>query len=170
MKIFVTGGAGFIGSNFIRYVLALGDNHSIVNFDKLTYAGNLANLQALAGDLRYKFVKGDICDPEAVHRGMVQCEVVVHFAAESHVDRSIYEPAPAIQTNVTGTTVLLQVARALKVRRFLHISTDEVYGDLAPGAFADENFPLQPSSPYAASKAASDLLVCSSFERTDSRP
>lgn len=165
MKIFVTGGAGFIGSNFIQYVLALDGNHSIVNFDKLTYAGNLANLQAVAGDLRYKFVKGDICDPEAVHRAMAQCEVVVHFAAESHVDRSIYEPAPAIQTNVTGTAVLLQVARALKVRRFLHVSTDEVYGDLVPGAFADENFPLQPSSPYAASKAASDLLV-GSFIRT----
>ena len=139
--------------------------HSVVNFDKLTYAGNLANLQSVAGHPRYRFVKGDICDPDAVTQAMAGCEVVVHFAAESHVDRSIYEPAPVIQTNVTGTFVLLQVARTLNVQRFLHISTDEVYGDLPPGAVADENFPLQPSSPYSASKAAADLLV-RSFVRT----
>ena len=165
MKIFVTGGAGFIGSNFIRHVLALGDEHRVVNFDKLTYAGNLANLQPVAGNPRYRFVKGDICDPDAVAPAMEGCDAVVHFAAESHVDRSIYEPAPVIQTNVTGTFVLLQAARTLKVQRFLHISTDEVYGDLPPGAVADENFPLQPSSPYSASKAGADLLV-RSFVRT----
>jgi dTDP-glucose 4,6-dehydratase len=165
VKIFVTGGAGFIGSNFIRYVLSLGEEYCVVNFDKLTYAGNLANLQSVAGHPRYRFVKGDICDAEAVTEAMAGCEVVVHFAAESHVDRSIYEPAPVIQTNVTGTFVLLQVARTLNVQRFLHISTDEVYGDLAPGAVADENFPLQPSSPYSASKAGADLLV-RSFVRT----
>jgi dTDP-glucose 4,6-dehydratase len=165
VRIFVTGGAGFIGSNFIRHVLSLGEDHSVVNFDKLTYAGNLANLQSVAGNPRYEFVKGDICDADAVTQAMSECDVVVHFAAESHVDRSIYEPAPAIQTNVTGTFVLLQVARTLKVQRFLHISTDEVYGDLPPGAVADENFPLQPSSPYSASKAGSDLLV-RSFIRT----
>jgi dTDP-glucose 4,6-dehydratase len=165
VKIFVTGGAGFIGSNFIRHVLALGDEHRVVNFDKLTYAGNLANLQPVAGNPRYRFVKGDICDPDAVAPAMEGCDAVVHFAAESHVDRSIYEPAPVIQTNVTGTFVLLQAARTLKVQRFLHISTDEVYGDLPPGAVADENFPLQPSSPYSASKAGADLLV-RSFVRT----
>jgi dTDP-glucose 4,6-dehydratase len=165
VNIFVTGGAGFIGSNFIRHILSLGVNHSVVNFDKLTYAGNLANLLSVTGNPRYRFVKGDICDPEAVTEAMAGCDVVMHFAAESHVDRSIYEPAPVIQTNVTGTFILLQVARTLNVQRFLHISTDEVYGDMPPGAVADENFPLQPSSPYSASKAGADLLV-RSFVRT----
>jgi len=165
VKIFITGGAGFIGSNFIRHVLSLGDSFTVVNFDKLTYAGNLANLQSVAGDPRYQFVKGDICDPDAVTEAMRGCDVVVHFAAESHVDRSIYEPAPVIQTNITGTFILLQVARSLNVQRFIHISTDEVYGDLPPGVSADENFALQPSSPYSASKASSDLLV-RSFVRT----
>jgi dTDP-glucose 4,6-dehydratase len=165
VKIFVTGGAGFIGSNFIRHVLSLDKGHSVINFDKLTYAGNLANLQSVAGDPRYWFVKGDICDPKAVTEAMEGCEVVVHFAAESHVDRSIYEPAPVIQTNITGTFILLQAARALNVQRFLHVSTDEVYGDLPPATIADENFPLQPSSPYSSSKAGADLLV-RSFVRT----
>jgi dTDP-glucose 4,6-dehydratase len=169
VKIFVTGGAGFIGSNFIRHVLSLGEGHSIVNFDKLTYAGNLANLDTVAGNRGYRFVEGDICDPEAVTEAMEGCEVVVHFAAESHVDRSIYEPAPVIQANVTGTFILLQVARTLGIQRFLHISTDEVYGDLPAGVSADENFPFQPSSPYAASKASSDLLV-RSFVRTYGLP
>jgi dTDP-glucose 4,6-dehydratase len=165
MKICVTGGAGFIGSNFIRHVLSLGESYSVVNFDKLTYAGNLANLQSIVGNPRYQFVKGDICDPGAVTEAMGGCQAVVHFAAESHVDRSIYEPAPVIQTNITGTFVLLQVARTLNVQRFLHVSTDEVYGDLPPGVSADENSPLQPSSPYSASKAGADLLV-RSFVRT----
>ncbi len=165
MKLFVTGGAGFIGSNFIRHVLSPGKDHQVVNFDKLTYAGNLTNLKGIADSPSYSFVKGDICDPLAVEAAMHGCEAVVHFAAESHVDRSIYEPAPAIATNVTGTFILLQIARKLKVQRFVHISTDEVYGDMPPGAFADENSPLQPSSPYSASKAASDLLV-RSYVRT----
>jgi dTDP-glucose 4,6-dehydratase len=165
VKIFITGGAGFIGSNFIRLVLSLCQEHRVVNFDKLTYAGNLANLQSVAGNPQYRFVRGDICDPNAVTPAMEGCDVVVHFAAESHVDRSIYEPAPVIQTNINGTFTLLQVARTVKVRRFLHISTDEVYGDLPPGAAADESFPLQPSSPYSASKAAADLLV-RAFVRT----
>ncbi|HEY2645672.1 MAG TPA: dTDP-glucose 4,6-dehydratase [Candidatus Acidoferrales bacterium] len=161
MKIFVTGGAGFIGSNFIRYVLSLNKGYSVVNYDKLTYAGNLANLESLAGDPGYKFVRGSICDTNAVEEAMRGCDSVVHFAAESHVDRSIYEPAAAIDTNVTGTFVMLQVSRKLNIDRFVHISTDEVYGDMAPGAFADENSPMQPSSPYSASKASSDLLVLS---------
>ena len=161
MKIFVTGGAGFIGSNFIRHVLALGREYSVVNFDKLTNAGNLANLDSIASNSAYRFVKGDICDPAAVEVAMNGCDTVVHFAAESHVDRSIYEPAPVIETNVTGTFILLQVARKCEIKKFVHISTDEVYGDMAPGAFADENSQLQPSSPYSASKAGSDLLVLS---------
>jgi dTDP-glucose 4,6-dehydratase len=165
MNIFVTGGAGFIGSNFIRHVLGAGKNYRITNFDKLTYAGNLANLETIASHPDYLFVRGDICEPATVEAAMRGCDWVVHFAAESHVDRSIYEPAPAVQTNVTGTFVLLQVARKLGVSRFLHISTDEVYGDLSADTYADENFPVQPSSPYSASKASSDLLV-RSYVRT----
>ena len=165
MKILVTGGAGFIGSNFIRIALGSGKGYSIVNFDKLTYAGNLANLESVADNPRYTFIKGDICDPAAVEAAMQGCDAVVHFAAESHVDRSIYEPAASIETNVKGTFVLLQIARKQNVSRFLHISTDEVYGDIEPGKFADENSPIQPSSPYSSSKASSDLLV-RSYVRT----
>jgi dTDP-glucose 4,6-dehydratase len=165
MKIFVTGGAGFIGSNFITHVLGLSKEYSVVNYDKLTYAGNLANLASVADHPRYTFIKGDICDPTAVEAAMAGCQTVIHFAAESHVDRSIYAPAPAVETNVTGTFVLLQIARKLNIRKFVHLSTDEVYGDIAPGAFADENSPLQPSSPYSASKASSDLIV-RSYVRT----
>jgi dTDP-glucose 4,6-dehydratase len=165
VKLFVTGGAGFIGSNFIRHLLGLGRGYAVVNYDKLTYAGNLANLASVAENSDYRFVKGDICDAAAVEAAMAGCEAVAHFAAESHVDRSIYEPAQVIETNVTGTFVLLQVARKLQIARFLHVSTDEVYGDIAPGAFADENSQMQPSSPYSASKAASDLLV-RSYVRT----
>jgi dTDP-glucose 4,6-dehydratase len=161
MKIFVTGGAGFIGSNFIRHVLALDKGYRIVNFDKLTYAGNLANLESVADNPNYSFVKGDICDAAAVEAAMKGCTTVVHFAAESHVDRSIYEPAPVIQTNVTGTFIMLQVSRTLGIERFVHISTDEVYGDMALDAYANEESKLQPSSPYSASKAGSDLLVLS---------
>lgn len=165
MKLFVTGGAGFVGSNFIRHVLGLDKNFTIVNYDKLTYAGNLENLRTVFGNPNYRFIKGDICDAAAVESAMCDCEAVVHFAAESHVDRSIYEPAPVIETNVKGTFVLLQVARKTGINRFVYISTDEVYGDLAPGMFADENSPLQPSSPYSSSKASSDLLV-RSYVRT----
>jgi dTDP-glucose 4,6-dehydratase len=161
MKILVTGGAGFIGSNFIRHVLGLDKEYSVVNYDKLTYAGNLENLEAVVANPNYQFIKGDICDGAAVEAAMRGCHAVVHFAAESHVDRSIYEPAPVIETNVKGTFTLLEVARKLQVERFVHISTDEVYGDILPGAFADEDFPLRPSSPYSASKASSDLLVLS---------
>jgi dTDP-glucose 4,6-dehydratase len=165
MKIFVTGGAGFIGSNFIRHVLRLEKGHAVVNYDKLTYAGNLANLLSIANNPGYSFVRGDICDGPALEAAMAGCDAVVHFAAESHVDRSIYEPAPVIETNVTGTFILLQIARKLEVQRFVHISTDEVYGDIPPGIFSDEDSQLRPSSPYSASKAGSDLLV-RSYVRT----
>jgi len=165
MKLFVTGGAGFIGSNFIRYVLSLNKGYAVINYDKLTYAGNLTNLHQIAGSAHYQFVKGDICDAASVAQAMRDCEVVVHFAAESHVDRSIYEPAPVIATNVGGTFTLLEAARRVGIRRFLHISTDEVYGDLAHETFADEDSSLRPSSPYAASKASADLLV-QSYVRT----
>src|SRR6202020_1312051 len=165
MNLFVTGGAGFIGSNFIHHVLDRAPEHTVVNFDKLTYAGNLANLESIANHPRYSFVRGDVCDSALVETSMAGCDAVVHFAAESHVDRSIYEPAPVIQTNVTGTFILLQVARKLNIKRFVHVSTDEVYGDMQPGAFANESSPLQPSSPYSASKASSDLIV-RSYVRT----
>jgi len=169
VRILVTGGAGFIGSNFIRLVLKGRPDYSIVNYDKLTYAGNLANLESVASNPNYRFVKGDICDATAVQAAMQGCDAVVHFAAESHVDRSIYAPAPVIQTNVTGTFILLEVARKISVSRFVHVSTDEVYGDIPQGIFADEDSPLQPSSPYSASKAGSDLLV-RSYVRTYSFP
>jgi dTDP-glucose 4,6-dehydratase len=165
MKLFVTGGAGFVGSNFIRYVLSLRRDYRVLNYDKLTYAGNLTNLEGVAGDPDYSFVRGDICDAAAVEAAMRGCDAIVHFAAESHVDRSIYEPATVIETNITGTFVLLQVARKLKLERLIQISTDEVYGDLQPGSFADEDSPLQPSSCYSASKASADLLV-RSYVRT----
>jgi dTDP-glucose 4,6-dehydratase len=159
MKLFVTGGAGFIGSNFIFHVLARAAGHAVVNFDKLTYAGNLANLESVVSDPSYSFVLGDICDAQRVETAMAGCDAVVHFAAESHVDRSIYQPAPVIQTNVTGTFTLLQSAQRLGIPRFVHVSTDEVYGDIRPGEFADESYPLQPNSPYSASKASADLIV-----------
>jgi len=160
-SLLVTGGAGFIGSNFVRYYL---DEHAgtrVVNFDKLTYAGNLENLREIEENPRYAFVRGDICDREAVSAAMKNHDIdaVVHFAAESHVDRSIQGAAVFVATNVLGTQVMLDAARAQGVTRFLHVSTDEVYGSLgAAGTFA-ESTPLHPNSPYAASKASSDLLV-----------
>jgi len=169
VKILVTGGAGFIGSNFIRYVFSLGKRYEVLNYDKLTYAGNLANLEAVASHPNYTMVRGDICDAQALEAAMHGCDAVVHFAAESHVDRSIYEPSPVIQTNITGTFVLLEVSRKLAISRLVHISTDEVYGDIPPDAFANEEFPLRPSSPYSASKAAADLLV-RSYVRTYGLP
>jgi dTDP-glucose 4,6-dehydratase len=169
MKVFVTGGAGFIGSNFIRHVLAERPDAAIVNYDKLTYAGNLANLHPIDRNPRYAFVRGDISDAPAVEQALRGGDAVVHFAAESHVDRSIYEPDAAIETNVKGTFVLLQVARKLGIPRFVHVSTDEVYGDLPSGVSANEDSPLDPSSPYSASKAGSDLLV-RSYVRTYNFP
>jgi len=165
MKLLVTGGAGFIGSAFVRFVLRSGAAGALVNLDKLTYAGNLENLASVAGDSRYQFVRGDICDRALVETlvSEVRPDAIVHFAAESHVDRSIFSPQPVFDTNLGGTFTLLEAARLHRVPRFLHISTDEVYGSLAEPLKADENFPLRPSSPYSASKAGSDLLALSYF-------
>jgi dTDP-glucose 4,6-dehydratase len=161
MKILITGGAGFIGSTFVRFALEHLRPTRVVNVDKLTYAGNLENLVPVALDPRYRFVHADICDGEAMHAifSDVAPDVVVHFAAESHVDRSILSPAPSLDTNVRGTFMLLEAARATAVQRFVHVSTDEVYGSLEPPLEADELFPLAPSSVYSASKAGSDLLA-----------
>jgi dTDP-glucose 4,6-dehydratase len=158
MKILVTGGAGFIGSNFVRHVLATHPDDSIVNLDKLTYAGNLENLSDVERDPRYRFVKGDICDAALVAEVMAGVDVVVHMAAETHVDRSNLGADDFLRTNVTGTNTLLEAAHRLKLGRFLLVSTDEVYGSIAQGA-ARESDPLNPSNPYSASKAAADLLA-----------
>jgi dTDP-glucose 4,6-dehydratase len=164
MTMLVTGGAGFIGSNFIRHMLTEHPDTRIVNLDALTYAGNLENLRDVAGNPNYTFVRGDICDPEtvaAVFRNH-PIDTVVHFAAESHVDRSIADGAAFVRTNVLGTFTLLDCARKHGVRRFIHISTDEVYGSTREGSFAETDT-LNPSSPYSSSKAASDLLARSFF-------
>ncbi|HSL51733.1 MAG TPA: dTDP-glucose 4,6-dehydratase [Candidatus Deferrimicrobiaceae bacterium] len=158
MKLLVTGGAGFIGSNFVRHVLATHPGDSIVNLDKLTYAGNLENLRDVESDPRYRFVKGDICDGPVVREAMRGADAVVHFAAETHVDRSNLGADDFLRTNVTGTFTLLEAARELRIGRFLAVSTDEVYGSIAEGA-AREGDPLNPSNPYSASKAAADLLA-----------
>ena len=158
MKILVTGGAGFIGSNFVRHVLAAHPDDAVVNLDKLTYAGNLENLRDIEKDPRYRFVHGDICDRAQIRETMQGVDAVVHFAAETHVDRSNTGAAEFLSTNVTGTFTLLEAARELKVRRFVAIGTDEVYGSIAKGA-ARELDPLNPSNPYSASKAAADLLA-----------
>jgi dTDP-glucose 4,6-dehydratase len=155
MRILVTGGAGFIGSNFIRHMLAAHPGHEIINLDALTYAGNLENLKDVEGLPNYRFVRGDICE-SALLREM-EFDAIIHFAAESHVDRSILDSSPFLRTNVIGTQNLLETARE-RGCRFLHVSTDEVYGSIEKGAFT-ETSPLLPNSPYAASKAASDLLV-----------
>ena len=161
MRVLVTGGLGFIGSNFIRHALAAKSSWSVVNVDKRTYAGNPANVADLPRS-RHRWIKADICDAKAVERAMRGCELVVHFAAETHVDRSILDASAFLKTNVIGTQVLLDAALRLKVRRFLHVSTDEVYGSVAKG-YSKEGDLLEPNSPYAASKAASDLLVRSYF-------
>jgi len=160
MHLIVTGGCGFIGSNFIRLVLAARPGWRVTNVDKLTYAGNPANLSDLAGNPNYKFFKADICDSALMGEIFsANPDAVVHFAAESHVDRSIAGPEIFVQTNVMGTQVLLESARKAKVARFLHVSTDEVYGSLGPTGLFSEATPLTPNSPYSASKAGSDFLV-----------
>jgi dTDP-glucose 4,6-dehydratase len=164
MHIVVTGGCGFIGSNFIRLVLQTRPDWRVTNIDKLTYAGNPANLSDLAGNPNYKFYKADICDSALMGEIITAApDAVVHFAAESHVDRSIAGPEIFVQTNVLGTQVLLEAARHAKVGRFLHVSTDEVYGSLGPTGLFSETTPLSPNSPYSASKTGSDLLVNAYF-------
>src|SRR5829696_5804477 len=158
--LFVTGGCGFIGSNFVRHLLDTDPAVRVINFDALTYAGNLANLADVANDPRYSFVRGDITDRSAVLKALGDgVDAVIHFAAESHVDRSILDSGPFVRTNVVGTQVLLDAARQFKVGRYVQVSTDEVYGSLGPTGFFTETTPLSPSSPYSASKAAADLLV-----------
>ena len=159
MRLLVTGGAGFIGVNFIRHVLATTDDVRVTNLDALTYAGNLASLADVADDPRYRFVQGDIRDVEVVDACVTDADAVVHFAAESHVDRSIDGPAEFLSTNVVGAGIVFDACRRAEVERVLHISTDEVYGSCpAPGAFR-EGDALEPNSPYSASKAGADLLA-----------
>lgn len=160
LSIFVTGGAGFIGSQFIRDWLACHPDQPVINFDALTYAGNLDNLADAVQSPAYRFVQGDICDPDSVAAALpTGCDAVIHFAAESHVDRSIRSAGEFVRTNVLGTQVLLDAARIAGVKRFLHISTDEVGGSMKPGQWFAEDGALAPSSPYAASKAAAEHLV-----------
>ena len=157
-NILVTGGAGFIGSNFIRYVLKKHPNYKIINLDKLTYAGHLENLRDIKNSKNYKFIKGDICNSKLVEKIIKSCGIIVNFAAETHVDRSIKSASRFIRTNVYGTYVLLEMAKKYKIKLFLQISTDEVYGSCPEGYFR-EDAPLMPNSPYAASKAAADMLI-----------
>jgi dTDP-glucose 4,6-dehydratase len=159
MNILITGGCGFIGSNFIRHILVRYPGYRVINFDALTYAGNPENLKDLHDDIRYAFVKGNIEDAAAVRDVMHGVDAVVHFAAESHVDRSIMDAQPFLTTNVMGTHVMLSAARDLSVKSFIHISTDEVYGSLGDEGRFTEETPLKPNSPYSASKASGDLLA-----------
>ncbi len=160
MKLLVTGGAGFIGSNYIKYVLDEYQDYKIINLDKLTYAGNLETLHDIESSDRYSFIKGDICDKHVLDN--IEFDAIIHFAAESHVDRSILDATPFLQTNVLGTYNMLEIARQRDCT-FLHVSTDEVYGSIEEGLFTEDS-PLMPNSPYAASKASSDMLVRSYVE------
>ncbi|MBU4501397.1 MAG: dTDP-glucose 4,6-dehydratase [Nanoarchaeota archaeon] len=164
MKIMVTGGAGFIGSNFIRYLLEKYDDVEIINYDKLTYAGNLNNLRDVEDNRRYNFVRGDICDNELVEKIIKKNEVeqLINFAAESHVDRSITGPEHFVKTDIFGTFTLLDACRKYNVKKYIQISTDEVYGSIEKGSF-EETDPLNPSSPYSASKASADMIVNSYY-------
>jgi dTDP-glucose 4,6-dehydratase len=161
MNLLVTGGAGFIGSNFIRYILEKYNEYRVINFDKLTYAGNLENLTGIERDPRYAFEKGDVCNKIRVQTCIIRYEIdaIVHFAAESHVDRSILGAAEFVQTNIVGTNILLEVAKEMRIKRFLQVSTDEVYGSLGAAGLFTEETPLHPNSPYSASKASGDLLA-----------
>ncbi len=170
MRILVTGGAGFIGSNFIRHILATEPDCGVVNLDRLTYAGNLENLADVERDSRYRFIKGSICDVELVD-GLLKegFDALMNFAAESHVDRSIQDARAFVETNALGTQVILEACRRHRVPRMVQISTDEVYGSLGPSGRFREDSPLSPNSPYAASKAAGDLLVAA-YVRTYGLP
>jgi len=168
VRLVVTGGAGFIGSNFVRFMLRRYDDLEVVNLDKLTYAGNLENLRDVEDDARYTFVRGDICDAAAVRAALEGADAVVNFAAETHVDRSISGPQDFIRTDVLGTHTLLEAVRELGIARYVQISTDEVYGSTETGSFTEES-DLAPSSPYSASKAGADLLVLA-YHRTYAAP
>jgi len=165
-QLLITGGAGFIGSNFIRHILGAHRDYRVTNLDKLTYCGNLENLKDIADDKRYAFVKGDIADKRIVERLVKRCDIVINFAAETHVDRSIKDPSSFVKTNIFGVHTLLEAARRHGVERFLQVSTDEVYGSIVDGEFKEDD-PLKPNSPYAASKAAGDLLARSYFVTYD---
>ncbi len=164
VKLLVTGGAGFIGSNFIRHTLRTHAEDAVVCFDKLTYAGNLENLSDVADDRRYRFAQGDIVDPSAVDATVAGCDAIVNFAAQTHVDRSIDDPTEFLQTNIFGTRVLLEAVRRHRIKRMLQVSTDEVYGSRLTGEFRETD-PLEPNSPYAASKASADLM-CRAYRVT----
>lgn len=164
MKIMVTGGAGFIGSCFVRHMLEKHPDYKIINLDALTYAGNIANLDDVKNNPNYSFVHGNICDKKLVRELVNECDAIVNFAAESHVDRSITGPEIFIETNVQGTLNLLQNAKEAGIQRYLQVSTDEVYGTLGKTGYFYETTPLAPNSPYSASKASADLLVRAYFE------
>lgn len=168
MKLLVTGGAGFIGSHFIRHILAKYPDYQIINLDKLTYAGNLENCKDYAGNPNYKFVEGDIIDKKLVDELASKVDVIVNIAAETHVDNSIEEPTVFLETNVMGTQNLLEAAKKYKHERFVQVSTDEVYGDRMEGAFKETDI-LNPSSPYSASKAGAEML-CLAYKRTYDTP
>jgi len=163
VKLLVTGGSGFIGSNFIRHVLGTHAEDTVVNLDKLTYAGNPENLADVAGDPRYTFVHGDICDAKVVRDVARGVDAIVNFAAESHVDRSLVEPDAFLKTDVFGVFTILEAVRELKIPRFVHVGTDEVYGSVERGS-SRESDPLRPTNPYSASKAAGDLLALSYWQ------
>jgi dTDP-glucose 4,6-dehydratase len=165
-RFLVTGGAGFIGSNFIHYLFETHADINVTNLDKLTYAGNLDNLKILENQPNYRFVKGDICDSVVVENLVRECDYVINFAAESHVDRSIGSPDDFIKTDIYGTFVLLESARKHSIKKFIQISTDEVYGSIEDGSFKESD-PLMPSSPYSASKAGADRLAYSYFKTYD---
>ncbi|MBW2989893.1 dTDP-glucose 4,6-dehydratase [Candidatus Woesearchaeota archaeon] len=168
MKLFVTGGAGFIGSNFIRHIIQKYPDYEVLNFDKLTYSGNLDNLRGIEKDDRYKFVKGDICSKQDVEKAMEGCDIAVNFAAESHVDRSIEDSGIFLNVDVLGVHRLLEAARKLDIQRFIQISTDEVYGDIPEGSSKETDM-LNPSNPYSAGKAGGEMLALS-YWRTFKTP
>lgn len=159
MKLMVTGGAGFIGSNFIKYILQKYPSYHVLNYDKLTYAGNLENLKEVENNDHYKFIKGDIIDSKLVGQLAKEVDAIINFAAETHVDRSIQDPFAFIETDVRGTYTLIQAAQEADHEKYIQISTDEVYGDQPQGEKVNEQAPLKPSSPYSASKAGGDLQV-----------